>query len=44
VDCNYNHKWLGQAFMLEAEMVQLLTDKQYGSHCFKDAIMQCLNK
>jgi len=43
-DCNQNNKWLGHAFMKEAECCGLLTDEQYGSHQNKDAITQCLNK
>jgi len=44
-NCNYNNKWLGWAFMHLAEKAKLLVDKQYGSHCFKDAITQeCFNK
>ena len=44
VDCNQNNKWLGRAFMKEAECCGLLADEQYGSHRNKDAITQCLNK
>jgi len=43
-DCNQNNKWLGHAFMKEAELGDLLTVEQYGSRCHKDAITQCLNK
>jgi len=43
-DCNQNNKWLGRAFMKEAELWDLLAVEQYGSQCNKDAIMQCLNK
>jgi len=44
VDFNQNNKWLGWAFMKKAELQNLLADKQYGSHWYKDAITQCLNK
>jgi len=43
-DCNQNNKWLGRAFMHEAERCRLLAVEQYGSHQNKDAITQCLNK
>jgi len=43
-DCNQNNKWLGRAFMKEAERCGLLADEQYGSRWNKDAITQCLNK
>jgi len=43
-DCNQNNKWLGRAFMKEAERWKLLTAEQYGSRCNKDVITQCLNK
>ncbi len=43
-DCNQNNKWLGRAFMREAEWWNLLADEQYGSQRNKDAITQCLNK
>jgi len=43
-DCNQNNKWLGRAFMKEAELWDLLAVEQYGSRCNKDAITQCLNK
>jgi len=43
-DCNQNIKRLSCRFMKEAEMANLLADEQYGSHQFKDAITQCLNK
>ncbi len=43
-DCNQNNKWLGRAFMKEAELWDLLAVEQYGSRCHKDAITQCLNK
>jgi len=44
VDCNFNNKWLGQAFMHQAELLTLPVDEQYGSRRHKDAITQCLNK
>jgi len=44
VDCNQNNKWLGPAFMKEAELWDLLAVEQYGSRRNKDVIMQCLNK
>jgi len=43
-DCNQNNKWLGRAFMQEAELWDLLAVEQYGSRRHKDAITQCLNK
>ncbi len=43
-DCNQNNKWIGRAFMKEAERGDLLAVEQYGSHRYKDAITQCLNK
>jgi len=43
-DCNQNNKWLGRAFMKEAELWDLLAAEQYGSRHNKDAITQCLNK
>jgi len=43
-DCNQNNKWLGWAFMKEAELWDLLAVEQYGSRCQKDMITQCLNK
>jgi len=43
-DCNQNNKWLGRAFMREAERCGLLASEQYGSWWNKDAITQCLNK
>ncbi len=43
-DCNQNNKWLGHAFMKEAERCELLAAEQYGSCQNKDAITQCLNK
>jgi len=43
-DCNQNNKWLGRAFMKEAELWDLLAVEQYGSQQYKDAITQCLNK
>jgi len=30
-DFNANNKWLGQAVMMNAETLELLADKQYGS-------------
>jgi len=30
--------------MMNAETLELLADKQYGSQCHKAAILQCLNK
>jgi len=30
-DCNQNNKWLGRAFMKEAELWDLLAVEQYGS-------------
>jgi len=42
--CNQNNKWLGHAFMKEAEQCELLAVEQYGSRQNKDAITQCLNK
>jgi len=44
VDCNQNNKWLGRAFMKEAELWDLLAVEQYGSRHNKDVITQCLNK
>jgi len=44
VDCNFNTKWLGRAFMWQAEELYFLTEEQYGSRRYKDVIMQCLNK
>jgi len=43
-DCNQNNKWIGRAFMREAERHDLLAVEQYGSRRYKDAITQCLNK
>jgi len=43
-DFNANNKWLGQAVMMNAETLELLADKQYGSWQHKAAILQCLNK
>ncbi len=41
---NANNKWLGRAIMLNAEMLDLLADEQYGSRQQKAAVLQCLNK
>jgi len=41
---NANNKWLGWAVMLNAETLDLLADKQYGSHRNKVAVLQCLNE
>jgi len=41
-NCNQNNKWLSCTFMKVAE--NLMAEEQYGSHQFKDAITQCLNK
>jgi len=43
-DFNFINKWLGQANMAQAEIQQLMTDGQYGSHKSHLAIIQCLNK
>ena len=43
-DFNANNKWLGQAVMMNAETLELLADKQYGSWQHKAAILQCLDK
>jgi len=43
-DFNANNKWLGWAIMYQAEHIHLLAQEQYGSHKFKLAIHQCLNK
>jgi len=43
-DFSANNKWLGQAIMYQVEHEQLMVDEQFGSHKFKLAIYQCLNK
>jgi len=43
-DFNANNKWFGQVVMYQAEQHNLLAEEQYGSHKFKLAIHQCLNK
>jgi len=43
-DFNANNKWIGLAIMYQAECEQLLAVEQYGSHKYKSAIHQCLNK
>ncbi len=43
-DFNANNKWIGWAVMYQAEQHNLLAEEQYGSHKFKSAIHQCLNK
>jgi len=43
-NCNHNNKWLRCTFMKVAEAANLMANKQYGSHRFKDAITHCLNK
>jgi len=41
---NANNKWLARAVMLNTKTLDLLADKQYGSHWNKAAVLQCLNK
>jgi len=41
---NQNHKWLGQAIRFQAEQLQLIAPKQYGSCNNQLAALQCLNK
>ncbi len=43
-DFNANNKWIGRAVMFNAEINDLLADKQYGSCRNKAAVLQCLNK
>ena len=43
-DFNANNKWIGRAIMYQAEQANLLAEEQFGSHKFKSAIHQCLNK
>jgi len=43
-DFNANNKWIGQAIMYQAEQEHLMVDEPFGSHKFKSAIHQCLNK
>jgi len=43
-DFNANNKWIGRAVMFNAETMDLLADKQYGSRRHKAAVLQCLNK
>jgi len=43
-DFNANNKWIGQAIMYQVEQANLLAEEQFGSHKFKSAIHQWLNK
>jgi len=43
-DFNVNNKWISRAVMYQAEQAGLLVEEQFGSHKFKLAIHQCLNK
>jgi len=41
---NTNSKWISWAIMYQAKQEHLMADEQFGSHKFKSAISQCLNK
>jgi len=43
-DFNANNKWIGCMVMYKAKQEHLLVEEQFGSHKFKSAIYQCLNK
>jgi len=43
-DFNSNNKWLGWSMMVQAEVLHLLADEQYGRCKYRPAISQCLNK
>jgi len=44
VDFNANNKWIGRVVMYQVEQANLLAEERFGSHKFKSAIHQCLNK